>query len=126
MRDWEQRAAQGERLAADLGQSDVDEHLLTLLLDPADSAVIRRTALALMRRDDLRGARLVLSAIALADSRGDLDARLDLFDAALEARHEEEQRERGRLRANLDELAGDEEDSAVAHAARELRDWLWD
>jgi hypothetical protein len=62
---WEDRAAEGEALAAGAGRADVDARLLALLLDPEDTAVTFRTAIALLERRDLQALRLVVLASAL-------------------------------------------------------------
>lgn len=60
--DFEARAREGEILARSAGDSVADARLLNLLLDPLDTIVTYRTALALLARRDGVGIDLLLRA----------------------------------------------------------------
>lgn len=116
---WERRAALGEELAADLDRPGAEARIMRLLLDPEDTAVTFRTALALLSRRDIRGVRLV----AWADSRAD-DQRSDhLCDAFAEIRAESLGADDNFLREALSSVAA-EDDAATAWAARALLRWM--
>lgn len=68
---WEQRASLGERLAPCVGEAGVDARLLALLLDPDDTAVTYRTAIALLNEHSTQALRLIV----LAKSRADDNTR---------------------------------------------------
>jgi hypothetical protein len=113
--DFEQRAGVGEQLAGAAGEPDVDERLLSLLLDPQDTAVTYRTALALLERRDLAGLHLIVKADALA---GD-DTGQWLSDAIGAFRARSLGRDDDFLLSTLTELVGDGDES-VQRSARGL------
>lgn len=76
MTGWEQRAAEAEAIASEAGSPDVDARLLSLLLDPHDSAVSQAAADALLARADAAGLRLYASAFG----QGSEDTRTKLAD----------------------------------------------
>jgi hypothetical protein len=76
--DWSTRAGAGQHLAAWADQDDIADILHRLLQDRDDTAVVEATCLALLRRNDLHGARLVARAITTAD--GLVSAGLDHLD----------------------------------------------
>lgn len=116
---WEQRAAYGEELAADLDRPGAEAQVLRLLLDPDDTAVTFRTAVALLARMDIRGVRLVAKADAAAD-----DQTSDQIGAAFaEVRAESLGAVDGILRDALTAVAADQ-DAETAVAARALLRWM--
>lgn len=64
--DWSTRLAAGQQLAAWADQHDIAGILQALLLDRGDTAVVEATCLALLRRNDIHGIRLVARAVATA------------------------------------------------------------
>jgi hypothetical protein len=113
--DFEQRAGVGEQLAGTVGEPDVDERLLSLLLDPQDTAVTYRIALALLERRDFAGLQLIVKADALADD----DTGQWLSDAIGTFRARSLGRDDDFLLSTLTELVGDS-DKAVQRSARGL------
>jgi hypothetical protein len=113
--DFEQRARLGKQLAVAAGEPDVDERLLSLLLDPHDTAVTYRTALALLERRDLAGLRLIVKADALADD----DTGQWLSDAIGAFRARSLGTDDDFLLSALTELSSDS-DQAVQRSARDL------
>jgi hypothetical protein len=65
--DWSTRAAAGRQLAAWADQNDIARILQQLLLDRGDTAVVEATCVALLRRNDIHGIRLVARAITAAN-----------------------------------------------------------
>lgn len=63
---WPTRAAAGQQLAAWANQDDIADILQRLLLDRGDTAVVEATCLALLRRNDIHGTRLVARATTTA------------------------------------------------------------
>ncbi|WP_340539153.1 hypothetical protein [Nocardioides sp. GXZ039] len=118
-RTWQERAALGEELAAQLDRPGAEQQIMALLLDPDDTAVTYRTARALLERRDLRGVRLVLSAEARADANHAewLGAAFSNFRAdGLGAADDH-------LRSALRSVALDG-DRELADAAADLLEWL--
>jgi hypothetical protein len=76
--DWSDRAAAGRHLAAWADRADIADILQRLLQDRGDTAVIEATCLALLRRNDVHGVRLVARAITTAE--GLLATGLDHVD----------------------------------------------
>jgi len=115
---WEDRVAEGQLLAAQAGTPDADARLMTLLLDPADTAVTLRTAVALLGQRTAGALRIVVAAAARADeSQADwLGDALNLFRASSLGNDDEF------LRKTLDALAQDP-DEECALAAHELAVW---
>src|SRR5947209_15465191 len=64
--DWSARVAAGQELAAWADRHDIADVLRRLLLDRRDTAVVEATCLALLRRNDIHGTRLVAEAIIKA------------------------------------------------------------
>ncbi|PMR61286.1 hypothetical protein C1A38_10090 [Verrucosispora sp. ts21] len=64
--DWSTRAAAGQQLAAWADQDDIADILQRLLLDRGNTAVVEATCLALLRRNDIHGTRLVARATTTA------------------------------------------------------------
>ncbi|MEU8015932.1 hypothetical protein AB0B74_08180 [Micromonospora parva] len=64
--DWSTRAAAGQQLASWANQDDIADILQRLLLDRSDTAVVEATCLALLRRNDIHGTRLVARATTTA------------------------------------------------------------
>ncbi|WP_433346310.1 hypothetical protein [Micromonospora sp. CA-111912] len=64
--DWSTRAAVGQQLAAWADQDDIADIVQRLLLDRGDTAVVEATCLALLRRNDIHGTRLVARATTTA------------------------------------------------------------
>jgi len=117
-RSWEERASEGEELAAQVGSPDADERLLELLLDPDNTAVTFRTAVALLDRRSLAAVRMIAVASAMAD-----DNHMDfLGDAVAEFRARSLGGDDQFLRGALESI-GSEADSAYARAAQELHAW---
>lgn len=115
---WESQAAEGETLAADVGAPAVDARLLALLLDPENTAVTLRTALALLEQRSHQAVQLLVRASARAD-----DNHNDwIGDAIVEfrARHlgDDDDFLRGALSASQNDP-----DQASAKAARDLAVW---
>ncbi|MFI0805701.1 hypothetical protein [Streptomyces echinatus] len=65
---WSTRASAGRRLAGAAEVTGVAPVLNRLLLDGQDTAVTQETAQALLERWDVRGLRLVLAALTVADA----------------------------------------------------------
>jgi len=114
---WADRAALGESLASQVGDASVDERLVALLLDPEDTAVTFRTAVALLERRDPRAVRLVIVASASADE----DTSNWIGGALNDFRADSLQNEEF-LRAALEELHEDPE-SSCARAAHAWSAW---
>lgn len=66
--DYRDRADAGHSLAAFAEMQEALRPLLELVLDPGDTFVTRRTAEALLRRQDRAGLTIVASALAVANS----------------------------------------------------------
>ncbi len=83
--DWSTRAAAGQQLAAWADRDDIAEVLRRLVLDRRDTAVVETTCLALLRRNDVHGTRLVAEAVtkALNLLRDGLDHIDHLHDAVI-------------------------------------------
>ncbi len=64
---WEQRCEEAVRLAPRAGEPDIAGRLLTLLLDPEDTAVSQAAGDALLSRRDGTGLALFAAAFAQAD-----------------------------------------------------------
>ncbi|MCG5468859.1 hypothetical protein LADH09A_002759 [Micromonospora sp. LAH09] len=64
--DWSTRATAGGQLAAWAHQDAIADILQRLLLDRGDTAVVEATCLALLRRNDIHGTRLVARATTAA------------------------------------------------------------
>src|SRR4051794_32353000 len=67
--DYRDRADAGHGLAGFAEMPEALGPLLELVLDPADTFVTRRTAEALLRRQDRAGLSIVASALAVANSQ---------------------------------------------------------
>lgn len=65
--DYRDRSDAGSGLAGFAEMREADSALVSLLLDPEDTFVTRRTADALLRRKDAVGLRIVAAALAVAD-----------------------------------------------------------
>jgi hypothetical protein len=76
--DWSTRAAAGQHLAAWADRADIADILQRLLQDRGDTAVVEVTCLALLRRNDVHGVRLVARATTTA--QGLLAIGLDHLD----------------------------------------------
>ena len=76
--DWSTRAAAGQHLAAWADRDDIAAILQRLLQDRGDTAVVEATCLALLRRNDIHGTRLVARATTTA--QGLLAIGLDHLD----------------------------------------------
>jgi len=64
---YEDRVVAGRCLASFADRHEAWDALLTLVLDPDDTAVTLATALALVRRHDLAGLRVIAAGLASAD-----------------------------------------------------------
>ena len=110
---WEERAAAGGALAAGAGGAHADRQILELLLDPDDTAVTFRTAVALVEQRTTKAIRLIMMASATAD-----DNHLDwLGEAVDEFRARGNDADESFLREALRTLERDD-DPACARAAR--------
>ena len=67
MSAWQERRVEATRLAPGAEESAAAARLLTLLLDPDDTAVSQAAAEALLQRGDLVAVRLVAEAFEVAD-----------------------------------------------------------
>jgi hypothetical protein len=67
MTDWKDRCAEAIRLGPRADESAAAARLLTLLLDPDNTAVSQAAAEALLQRGDLVAVRLVAEAFEVAD-----------------------------------------------------------
>lgn len=87
--DRADRVAAGVALATFAECPEAEATLQRLLLDPEDTVVIEQTVLALLRRDDVVGLRLVARAYAVADDQASqwiheaVYYELQLFEARL-------------------------------------------
>jgi hypothetical protein len=64
--NWSTRAAAGQRLASWADQHEIADILQQLLQDRGDTAVVEATCVALLRRNDIHGTRLVARATTTA------------------------------------------------------------
>ena len=78
---WQERAAEAVALAAHAGQPHADLRLMTLLLDPEDTAVSQAAAEHLLARGDSTGLRLFVEAFGRAEE----DTRNKLADCLYDA-----------------------------------------
>lgn len=78
---WQGRAAEAVALAAHAGQPHADLRLMTLLLDPEDTAVSQAAAEHLLARGDATGLRLFVEAFGWAEE----DTRNKLADCLYDA-----------------------------------------
>ncbi|MDG4827266.1 hypothetical protein O7635_35930 [Asanoa sp. WMMD1127] len=120
--DWSARADAGRHLAAWADQDDIAVILQGLLMDRGDTAVVEATCLALLRRNDIDGARLVARATATADDL--LAVGLDHLDHLHDAvtTYLIPDGPADQLLALCDALAPDP-DPATATGATRLADW---
>lgn len=116
---WEARAAEGEAIAPRSGTPEVDARLLALLLDPEDTAVTYRTALALLRQRTPEAVRVVVC----ADARADANHSDWIGDAFATVRADALGDDDEFLRSTLSGLSADR-DEACARAARALATWM--
>jgi HEAT repeat protein len=110
---WSVRAAAGRRLAAAAPVPEVFEVLHRLLLDPDDTGVTQETAEALIQRGDTYGLRVVLAALACAQSFSTADQLLAEIDC--DPRWTTENGA-DQLVQQLRELASDEDDGVRGEA----------
>jgi hypothetical protein len=115
---WSDRVRAGKGLSSCVGSADVDAVLQELLLDGRDTAVIARTAEALLAHGDLAAWRVFLVAWGLAtpaqaDHLGSATGQL-LFEASMDAAKAQAMRE-------CLALLSTGEDEAIRHSAEE---WL--
>ena len=114
---WDERAQLGEVLARDLTGAMIDERVIALLLDAADTGVTSRTAFALLARQDTIGLRHVLRASAKADS-SQVDWFYDEYRSAANRSDGE-----GFLRPALHQIAAGDNVAEAAEAV-EVLTWL--
>ena len=96
MSDWQERAAEAVDLAPRAEEAAVASRLLTLLLDPDNTAVSQAAAEALLNRGDLVAVGLLATAFAAANE----DTRNKLGDCL----YDEEGDRWARVRSLLDDL----------------------
>jgi hypothetical protein len=121
--DWSARVAAGQQLAAWADRDDIAYILRQLLLDRRDTAVVEATCQALLRRNDIHGARLVAEAVTKAHDlvRLGLDHVDHLHDAVINYVFSD---------ASVDELLADCEalthdpDPTTATGAAHLANWV--
>ncbi|GAA3222426.1 hypothetical protein [Actinocorallia longicatena] len=113
---WPVRARAGRRLAASAEIPEAARALEALLRDPQNTAVVQETAHALLDRQDARGLRLVLKALAdSSDSHGQI-----LYDALLSDPRWMDDNGPARLRTQLETLSADTEPAIREEAKRLL------
>ncbi|TCI98801.1 hypothetical protein [Aeromicrobium sp. IC_218] len=115
---WEERAAAGEALAPGAGVPDTDARLIELLLDPENTAVTFRTAVALLDQRTTAAFRLLVLASADADDnqRDWIGDAVDGFVGRMQGEGE------AFIRRALHVLEKDND--GCAHAAAEWRAWF--
>ncbi|MFH8573789.1 hypothetical protein [Streptomyces sp. NPDC017993] len=116
--DYRDRADAGHGLAGFAEMQEALGPLLELVLDPGDTFVTRRTAEALLRRQDKAGLAIVASALAVANSNHSEwihTAILDVFSIFSEDREKA---------LRLSEEMSRDTDARVALGARQLHEIL--
>jgi hypothetical protein len=117
---WEERVDLGQKRAAALRGENIDDVVIDLLLDPVDTAVTFRTAIALLERRDLLGVKHVIRACAC----GDQNANDWLGDAFRHFRADSMGADDEFLQSALAGIASGADESD-ATAAREMSSWLF-
>jgi hypothetical protein len=117
---WEERVDLGQTCAAALRGEGIDDVVIDLLLDPDDTAVTFRTAVALLERRDVLGVKHVIRACAY----GDQNANVWLGDAFRHFQADSKGADDEFLKSALADIAGGADESDAA-AAREMRSWLF-
>lgn len=110
MSDWQNRCADAVRLAPSADEPVAAARLLTLLLDPEDTAVTQAAAEALFQRGDLVAVRLFAEAFELSEE----DTRNKLGDCL----YDQQGSRWASVRSLLDEVP-DEGHALRAHMSRE-------
>jgi hypothetical protein len=113
MSDWQERCSEASRLAPRADESVAAARLLSLLLDPDNTAVSQAAADALLQRGDLVAVRLVAEAFEVADE----DTKNKLGDCL----YDDQGTPWASLRSLLDELP-DGGHALREHMAREEKE----